>query len=112
MVTDSVVAIATRKGNPKGIKDWPDLLRPGTQVITPNPFTSGGARWNVMAASGAQSDLEKNKAAGISYLDTLFDNVPVQDDSARNSLQTFTNGKGDALISYENDAILTSRAAR
>jgi sulfate/thiosulfate-binding protein len=109
MVTDSVVAIATRKGNPKGIKDWPDLLKPGTQVITPNPFTSGGARWNVMAAYGAQSDLGKDKQAGLSYLNTLFDNVPVQDDSARNSLQTFTNGKGDALISYENDAIFAQK---
>ncbi len=109
MVTDSVVAIATRKGNPKGIKDWPDLVKPGTQVITPNPFTSGGARWNVMAGYGAQSELGKDKQAGLSYLNTLFDNVPVQDDSARNSLQTFTNGKGDALISYENDAIFAQK---
>jgi sulfate/thiosulfate-binding protein len=109
MVTDSVVAIATRKGNPKGIKDWPDLIKPGVQVITPNPFTSGGARWNVMAAYGAQSDLGKNRQAGLDYLTSLFNNVPVQDDSARNSLQTFTNGKGDALISYENDAIFAQK---
>lgn len=109
MVTDSVVVIATRKGNPKGIKDWPDLVKPGTQVITPNPFTSGGARWNVMAAYGAQSDLGKNKQAGMDYLNQLFNNVPVQDDSARNSLQTFTNGKGDALISYENDALFAQK---
>jgi sulfate transport system substrate-binding protein len=109
MVTDSVVVIATRKGNPKGLKDWPDLTRPGVQVITPNPFTSGGARWNVMAAYGAESDLGTNKQAGLDYLNTLFTNVPVQDDSARNSLQTFTNGKGDALISYENDAIFAQQ---
>jgi sulfate transport system substrate-binding protein len=109
MVTDSVVVLATRKGNPKGIKDWPDLVKPGTQVITPNPFTSGGARWNVMAAYGSQSDLGKNRQAGLDYLNALFANVPVQDDSARNSLQTFTNGKGDALISYENDAIFAQQ---
>jgi sulfate transport system substrate-binding protein len=109
MVTDSVVVIATRKGNPKGLKDWPDLLKPGVQVITPNPFTSGGARWNVMAAYGSQSNLGKDRQAGLTYLNTLFDNVPVQDDSARNSLQTFTNGKGDALISYENDAIFAQQ---
>ncbi|HSP37490.1 MAG TPA: sulfate ABC transporter substrate-binding protein [Frankiaceae bacterium] len=109
MVTDSVVVIATRKGNPKGLKDWPDLIKPGVQVITPNPFTSGGARWNVMAAYGAQSDLGKNHDAGLNYLKGLFDNVPVQDDSARNSLQTFTNGKGDALISYENDALFAQQ---
>src|SRR3954453_15190583 len=109
MVTDSVVVLATRKGNPKGIKDWPDLTKPGTEVITPNPFTSGGARWNVMAAYGAQSDLGKNKQAGLDYLNSLFANVPVQDDSARNSLQTFTNGKGDALIAYENDAIFAQQ---
>jgi sulfate transport system substrate-binding protein len=109
MVTDSVVVIATRKGNPKGLKDWPDLIKPGVQVITPNPFTSGGARWNVMAAYGSQSNLGKDRQAGLTYLNTLFDNVPVQDDSARNSLQTFTNGKGDALISYENDAIFAQQ---
>ena len=109
MVTDSVVVIATRKGNPKGLKDWPDLIKPGVEVITPNPFTSGGARWNVMAAYGSQSNLGKDRPAGLSYLNSLFANVPVQDDSARNSLQTFTNGKGDALISYENDAIFAQK---
>jgi sulfate/thiosulfate-binding protein len=109
MVTDSVVVIATRKGDPKGLKDWPDLIKPGIQVITPNPFTSGGARWNVMAAYGAESQLGKDRQAGLNYLNTLFANVPVQDDSARNSLQTFTNGKGDALIAYENDAIFAQQ---
>jgi sulfate transport system substrate-binding protein len=109
MVTDSVVVIATRKGDPKGLKDWPDLTKPGTEVITPNPFTSGGARWNVMAAYGAASQVGKNRQAGLTYLNNLFTNVPVQDDSARNSLQTFTNGKGDALISYENDAIFAQK---
>ena len=109
MVTDSVVVIATRKGNPKNIKTWDDLIKPGIKVITPNPFTSGGARWNVMAAYGAKSNLGKDQAAGTAYLQSLFKNVPVQDDSARNSLQTFTNGQGDAMIAYENDAIFAKQ---
>jgi sulfate/thiosulfate-binding protein len=105
MVTDSVVVIATRKGNPKNIKTWDDLLKPGIEVITPNPFASGGARWNVMAAYGAKSDKGADRAAGIGYLQALFPHVPVQDTSARASLQTFVSGKGDAMLAYENDAI-------
>jgi sulfate/thiosulfate transport system substrate-binding protein len=104
-VTDSVVVIATRKGNPKGLRSWTDLTKPGVEVITPNPFTSGGARWNVLAAYGAASDKGKDKAAGVAYLDALFKNVAVQDDSARKSLQTFSSGKGEAIIAYENEAI-------
>src|SRR4051812_29725795 len=88
MVTDSVVALVVRKGNPKHIQAWSDLTKPGIQVITPNPFTSGGARWNVMAAYGANSDKGKNAAAGNAYLDALFKNVAVQDSSARAQLQT------------------------
>src|SRR6185437_10213165 len=76
MVTDSVVAIGTRKGNPKNIKTWDDLVKPGIQVITPNPFTSGGARWNIMAAYGAESNKGADDAAGLSYLNKLFKNVP------------------------------------
>ncbi|MDP9240387.1 MAG: sulfate ABC transporter substrate-binding protein [Actinomycetota bacterium] len=109
MITDSVVVVVTRKGNPKNIKDWSDLARPGVQVITPNPFTSGGARWNVMAAYGANSQTGKDQAAGLSYLNSLFHNVPVQDDSARKSLQTFVGGKGDALLAYENEAIFAQQ---
>jgi sulfate/thiosulfate-binding protein len=109
MVTDSVVVIVTRKGNPKHIKTWTDLTRPGIQVITANPFTSGGARWNVMAAYGAQSRAGKDQAAGVAYLNSLFRNVPVQDDSARKSLQTFVGGKGDALLAYENEAIFAQQ---
>src|SRR3954469_9869060 len=92
MVTDSVVVLAVRKGNPKGIKTWDDLIKPGVQVITPNPFTSGGARWNIMAAYGAR---------GEAYLEELFKHVAVQDKSARDSMQTFLGGKGDALLAYE-----------
>jgi sulfate/thiosulfate-binding protein len=104
-VTNSVVVLATRKGNPKGIKGWDDLIKPGVEVITPNPFTSGGARWNVMAAYGAQLEQGKSKQQALDYLNQLFKNVAVQDKSARESLQTFTGGKGDVLISYENEAI-------
>jgi sulfate/thiosulfate-binding protein len=109
MVTNSVVVLAVRKGNPKHIRDWSDLVKPGVEVITPNPFTSGGARWNVMAAYGAQIKAGKTPAQGLDYLKALFKNVPVQDKSARESLQTFTAGKGDVLISYENEAITAQR---
>jgi sulfate/thiosulfate transport system substrate-binding protein len=104
-VTNSVVTLVVRKGNPKNIRTWNDLLRDGIEVITPNPFTSGGARWNVMAAYGAQLELGKSEQEANQYLQQLFENVPVQDKSARESLQTFVGGKGDALISYENEAI-------
>jgi sulfate/thiosulfate transport system substrate-binding protein len=109
MVTNSVVVLAVRKGNPKHIRDWSDLVKPGVQVITPNPFTSGGARWNVMAAYGAQIKAGRTPAQALAYLQALFKNVPVQDKSARESLQTFTAGKGDVLISYENEAITAQR---
>jgi sulfate transport system substrate-binding protein len=105
MITDSVVVIGTRKGNPKGLKDWSDLTRSGVEVITPNPFTSGGARWNILAASGATSGKGTDKQAGVDYLHALFKNVPVQDDSARKSIQTFVGGKGDAFLSYESEAL-------
>jgi sulfate transport system substrate-binding protein len=108
-VTDSVVVIATRKGNPKGIKTWDDLVKPGVAVITPNPFASGGARWNVLAGYGAKSNKGADKAAGVAFLDALFGNVPVQDTSARASLQTFTGGKGDAILAYENEAIFAKQ---
>ena len=109
IVTDSVVVIATRKGNPKHLSDWSDLTKSGVQVITPNPFTSGGARWNVLAAYGAMSDKGAQKSAGVTYLNTLFHHVPVQDDSARKSLQTFVGGKGDAMLAYENEAIFAQQ---
>jgi sulfate/thiosulfate-binding protein len=105
MVTDSVVVLAVRKGNPKGIQGWDDLTQPGREVITPNPFTSGGARWNVMAAYGAQLELGRSEEEAVDYLRALFANVAVQDKSARESLQTFVGGKGDVLIAYENEAI-------
>jgi sulfate transport system substrate-binding protein len=110
MLTNSVVVLATRKGNPKNIKSWNDLTKPGVQVITPNPFTSGGARWNVMAAYGSQIAQGKSDAQATAYLGKLFKNVAVQDKSARDALATFTGGKGDVLISYENEAIAAQQA--
>jgi sulfate/thiosulfate-binding protein len=105
MVHDSVTVFVVRKGNPKGIKTWDDLVKPGVEVINANPFTSGGARWNVLAAYGANSNKGKDEAAGTAYLNSLYKNVKVQDDSARKALQTFAGGKGDVLLSYENEAI-------
>jgi sulfate/thiosulfate-binding protein len=106
IVSESVVVFVVRKGNPEGIHTWDDLLKPGIEVITPNPFSSGGARWNIMAAYGAQTRAGKSDADAIAYLGELFKHVPVQDDKASAALQTFVGGKGDVLISYENEAIL------
>ena len=101
MVTDSIVVFAVRKGNPKNIKTWADLIKPGIQVINPNPFTSGGARWNVMAAWGAQIKQKKTPKQANDYLAALYKNISVQDSSARASLNTFLGGKGDVLLGYE-----------
>jgi sulfate transport system substrate-binding protein len=111
-VTNSVVVFAVRKGNPKNIKTWDDLIKPGVQVIEANPFASGGARWNVMAAYGAQLQQGKTDAQAQDYLTKLFHNVPVQDKSARDSLTTFTSGKGDVLLAYENEAIAAQQAGQ
>jgi len=104
-VTNSVAVIIVRKGNPKHITGWSDLTKPGIGVITPNPFTSGSARWNIMAAYGAQLKEGKTPAQAQEYLEALFHNVVSQDSSARNALQTFLAGRGDALIDYEDEAI-------
>jgi sulfate/thiosulfate-binding protein len=104
-VTESVSVIVVRKGNPKHIHGWSDLIGPGVQVVTPNPFTSGGARWNVMAAYGAQLKEGKTPTQAQEYLKTLFHHVVSQDSSARNALHTFLAGRGDALLTYENEAI-------
>lgn len=105
MVTDSIVVFVVREGNPKSIKTWADLIKPGVQVINPNPFTSGGARWNVMAAWGAQIRAHKTEKQANAYLTALYKNISVQDSSARASMNTFVNGKGDVLLAYENEAI-------
>jgi sulfate/thiosulfate transport system substrate-binding protein len=109
MVTNSIVVLVVRKGNPKHITGWDDLTKKGTDVIVPNVFTSGGAKWDVMAAYGAQIKQGKTEAEATQYLKDLYANVSVQDSSARAALQTFTGGKGDVLLSYENDAIFAQQ---
>src|SRR3954447_4632109 len=109
MVTDSIVVFAVRKGNPKHIKSWEDLVKPGVDVISPNPFTSGGAKWNISAAYGAQLAQGKSPQQAQDYLGKLFKNVSVLDKSAREALSTFTSGKGDVLIAYENEALTAQK---
>ena len=109
MVTDSVVVFMVRKGNPKNIKTWDDLVTGDVEVLEPNPFTSGSAKWNIMAAYGAQLEQGKTPEQAKQYLAKLFENVPVLDKSAREALQTFSSGKGDVLLGYENEAILAQQ---
>jgi sulfate/thiosulfate-binding protein len=109
-VTNSVVVFAVRKGNPKDIQTWDDLVTGDVEVITPNPFTSGGAQWNLMAAYGAQIEQGKSEQEALDFVKQILENTPVQDASARDSLQTFVGGKGDVLISYENEAIAAQQA--
>jgi sulfate/thiosulfate transport system substrate-binding protein len=109
MVTDSAVAFLVRKGNPKHITGWGDLTRTGIQVLTPNPFTSGGARWNVIAAYGAKRRQGASDKQAIAYLKALFHHVVAQDTSARNALTTFSQGKGDVLIDYESEALFADK---
>ncbi len=109
MVTDSVVVFVVRDGNPKKIHTWADLTKSGVQVVTPNPFTSGGARWNVMAAYGAERAQGKTDKQAIAYLKALFKNVPVLPKSAREATQVFASGKGDVLLTYENEAIYANK---
>jgi sulfate transport system substrate-binding protein len=97
-----------RKGNPKGIKDWGDLAKPGIGVITPNPKTSGGARWNYLAAWAWASREYRDGDKVVGYLTRLFKNVPVLDTGARGSTTTFVErGIGDVLLAWENEALLT-----
>ncbi len=94
-----------RNGNPKHIKGWNDLIRPGIQVLTPNPFSSGSAKWNVLAAYGAQRRLGKTDKQATAYVQQLFKHVVSQDTSGRNATNTFLAGKGDVLITYESEAL-------
>ena len=104
----STIVFLVRKGNPKQIQDWDDLVKPGISVITPNPKTSGGARWNFLAAwayAKQQSDSEQHAQE---FVQRLFANVPVLDSGARAATNTFTNnGMGDVLLAWENEAYLT-----
>jgi sulfate/thiosulfate transport system substrate-binding protein len=105
MVTDSVVAFGVRPGNPKHITSWADLIKPGVKVITPNPFTSGASRWNIVAAYGAQLELGKTPAQADAYLQALLKNVVAQPSAASAALQTFSSGEGDVVLDYEDDLI-------
>lgn len=103
----STIVFLVRKGNPKGIKDWDDLVKPGVQVITPNPKTSGGARWNYLAAWGFALKKYGSEEKAREFVKAIYANVPVLDTGARGSTLTFTQrGVGDVLIAWENDAFL------
>src|SRR3984893_2410556 len=103
-VTNSVAVIVVRSGNPKHISSWADLLKPGVGVLTPNPFTSGGARWDIMAAYGAQQQEGKPPAQAQAYLSEVYRNAVSQDTQDRNCLQTCPAGRGVALITSEDEA--------
>lgn len=106
----STIVFLVRKGNPKGIKDWDDLVKPGTAVITPNPKTSGGARWNYLAAWGYAKKKYGGDAKAQAFVESLFKNVPVLDSGARGSLTTFIERNvGDVLIAWENEALLAMK---
>ncbi|MFZ2467235.1 MAG: sulfate ABC transporter substrate-binding protein [Parvibaculum sedimenti] len=107
----STITLLVRKGNPKGVKDWDDLVKPGVSVITPNPKTSGGARWNFLAAwAYADKKFGGDQAKIREFIGTLYKNVPVLDSGARGSTTTFAQrGLGDVLISWENEAYLVQK---
>lgn len=109
MVTNSIVSFIVRKGNPDHIKTWTDLIKKGVQVITPNPFSSGSAKWNLLAAYGAQLAQGKSQSAGNTYLTKLLKNTVAQPTSASQALQTFLSGQGDVLLDYEDDALYAQR---
>jgi sulfate transport system substrate-binding protein len=105
----STIVFLVRNGNPKGIKDWPDLVKDGISVITPNPKTSGGARWNYLAAWGYALKLGGDEAKAQEFVKALYKNVPVLDSGARGSTTTFVErGIGDVLIAWENEALLAA----
>jgi sulfate/thiosulfate-binding protein len=109
-VQDSVVVFVVRKGNPDNIQNWDDLVKPGVEVLTPNPFSSGGARWNLMAAYGAQLEEGKSDSQAQEYLKQLLGNTALQAPSASDSMTAFTQGKGDVALAYENEAIAAQKA--
>ena len=109
MVTRSVVVFVVRDGNPKHVKTWSDLVKPGVQIVTPNPFTSGGARWNIMAAYGGALRAGKTAKQAQAYLAQMWKHVVAAPASAREGLQTFLAGRGDVFLAYENEAIFAQK---
>jgi sulfate transport system substrate-binding protein len=110
MVTDSVVVLVVRKGNPKGIHGWADLVKPGVKVVTPNFLSSGSAKWNLMAAYGAQIKSGKSPADALAYVKALLKNTVTQPDSGSKATAAFVGGVGDVLISYENEALQAQKS--
>ena len=109
--SDSVVVLVVRKGNPKHVTGWGSLLQSGLKVITPNPETSGSARWNILAAYGAMLKQGKSRAQAAAYVRALItQHVQAEDSSASTALEDFTSGQGDVLLDYESDAIAAERA--
>ncbi|WP_143965965.1 sulfate ABC transporter substrate-binding protein [Gordonia zhaorongruii] len=107
----SVVSLVVRQGNPKNIRTWDDLLKPGVDVVTPNPGSSGSAKWNLLAPYAAKSHGGKNDQAGLDYVrDLVRDHVHILPKSGREATSAFQQGQGDVLISYENEAIMLQRA--
>jgi sulfate/thiosulfate transport system substrate-binding protein len=102
---DSVVVLTVRKGNPEGLKSFDDLLTKDVDIVTPNPFSSGGARWNLMAVYGSQLDQGKSPDEALDAVKTVLEKTVVQPGSASDALTAFTQGQGDVLLSYENEAI-------
>jgi sulfate transport system substrate-binding protein len=116
MISTSIVVFAVRAGNPKGIHDWADLARPGIEVLTPNPKTSGGAQWNILALYGAalrgyvDGVPAGDEAAAREFMTAVLNNVTVMDKSARESVTTFEKGIGDVMITYENEVLVGQQA--
>ncbi|MUL79334.1 sulfate ABC transporter substrate-binding protein [Mycolicibacterium sp. CBMA 226] len=109
----SVVSLVVRKGNPKGIKDWDDLLKPGIEVVTPSPLSSGSAKWNLLAPYAVKSNGGKDAQAGIDYVRQLVvEHIKTRPGSGREATDLFLHGTGDVLISYENEAINVERQGK
>lgn len=106
IVSSSVVVFAVREGNPEGIEDWDDLVRPGIEIVTPNPASSGAARWNALAAWGQVIESGGSEADARAYLTSFFGNVVALPGSGRDATTAFLGGTGDVLMAYENEAIL------
>jgi sulfate/thiosulfate-binding protein len=117
MISDSIVVIAVRPGNPKGIKDWADLAQAGLNILTPDPKTSGGAQWNINAMYGAAlrgfaGVAKDDPAAAQEFLKNVFRNVSVMDKGARESITTFEKGIGDAAVTYENEVLVAKQSGQ
>ncbi len=109
----SVVSLVVRKGNPKNIKDWDDLLQPGIEVVTPSPLSSGSAKWNLLAPYAAKSNGGAEQQAGLDFVNKLVtEHVKTRPGSGREATDVFLQGTGDVLISYENEAINVERQGK